>query len=134
MTQAEVNNAKVLYQLSVERAVVEKTDALIFLTPELLEVLENPTIDEKKKQEIIERVCALEEIPQIMVNFLKMMSHLGNCDMMRQIFDAYYQYWDEQNHIMRAQIIFDLFLNNGDNICCTYCTHRVHLPVNFLSN
>ena len=78
MTQAAVNNAKVLYQLSVERAVVEKTDALIFLTPELLEVLENPTIDEKKKQEIIERVCALEEIPQIMVNFLKMMSHLGN--------------------------------------------------------
>ena len=63
MTQAAVNNAKVLYQLSVERAVVEKTDALIFLTPELLEVLENPTIDEKKKQEIIERVCALEEIP-----------------------------------------------------------------------
>ena len=49
MTQAAVNNAKVLYQLSVERAVVEKTDALIFLTPELLEVLENPTIDEKKK-------------------------------------------------------------------------------------
>ena len=41
------------------------------MTPELLEVLENPTIDEKKKQEIIERVCALEEIPQIMVNFLK---------------------------------------------------------------
>ena len=41
MTQAAVNNAKVLYQLSVERAVVEKTDALIFLTPELLEVLEN---------------------------------------------------------------------------------------------
>lgn len=106
MTQAAVNNAKVLYQLSVERAVVEKTDALIFLTPELLEVLENPTIDEKKKQEIIERVCAMEEIPQTMVNFLKMMSHLGNCDMMRQIFDAYYQYWDEQNHIMRAQIIF----------------------------
>ena len=58
MTQAAVNNAKVLYQLSVERAVVEKTDALIFLTPELLEVLENPTIDEKKKQEIIERVCS----------------------------------------------------------------------------
>ena len=75
------------------------------MTPELLEVLENPTIDEKKKQEIIERVCALEEIPQIMVNFLKMMSHLGNCDMMRRIFDAYYQYWDEQNHIIGVQII-----------------------------
>ena len=72
MTQAAVNNAKVLYQLSVERAVVEKTDALIFLTPELLEVLENPTIDEKKKQEKIERVCALEESPKTMVNFLKM--------------------------------------------------------------
>lgn len=106
MTQAAINNAKVLYQLHIEREVVEKADKLIFLTPELLEVLENPTIAEAKKHEIIERVCALAQMPQMMVSFLKMMSHLGECDIMRQIFDAYYAYWDEQNHIIRAQIIF----------------------------
>ena len=88
MTQAAINNAKVLYQLPVEREVVEKADELIFLTPELLEVLENPTIAEAKKYEIIERVCALAQMPQMMVSFLKMMSHLGECDIMRQIFDA----------------------------------------------
>ena len=30
--------------------------------------------------------------------------------------------------------ILNLTLDNGDNICCTNCAHRGHLPVNFLSS
>ncbi len=105
MTQAAVNNAIVLYRLSADRNEVEKTQELYFTTPKLNEVLTNPTIQLDKKYEIIDKVFALDKTPEVIVNFIKMMCKLGECDEFKDIFDAYYRYWDEQNHIIRAEII-----------------------------
>lgn len=105
MTQAAVNNAKVLYRLSAKREDVEKAEQLFFLTPELQKTLENPTIPNAKKNEIIDRVFALEEMPEVITNFVKMMCRIGYCDEMRDIFKAFYQYWDKENHILRAEFI-----------------------------
>ena len=105
MTQAAINNAKVLYRLSVDRADVKKAEELFFLTPELQKTLENPTIPAEKKYEIIERVFALEKLPKVLTDYVKTMCRLGNCAEMRDIFEAFYQYWDEKNHILRAEFI-----------------------------
>ena len=105
MTQAAVNNAKVLYRLSAKREDVEKAEQLFFLTPELQKTLENPTIPNAKKYEIIERVFALEGLPEVITNFVKMMCRIGYCDEMRDIYKAFYQYWDKENHILRAEFI-----------------------------
>ena len=105
MTQAAVNNAIVLYRLSVKREDVENAQKLFFTAPQLQDVLENPTVSLAKKYEIIEKVFALENTPDVIVNFMKMMCRLGHCSDMKDIFESYYKNWDEQNHILRAQLI-----------------------------
>ncbi len=106
MTQVAINNAKVLYQLSVERSEVEKVDKLFFLTPELMNTLSNPTVAEEKKIALIKRVCDLEDISETMVRFLIVMTAHKDVDLLREIFDAYYLYHDEKNHILRAKVLY----------------------------
>lgn len=105
MTQAAVNNAKVLYQLSVERQDVERAQELFFVTPKLQEMLENPTIPIAKKYDIIEKVFGLEETPKVLKDFVKTMCRLGNIGQMHDIFEAFYRYHDRQNHILRAELV-----------------------------
>ena len=105
MTQAAVNNAIVLYRLSADRDEVKKVQELYFTTPMLNEILTNPTIQLDKKYEIIDKVFALDKTPEVIVNYVKMMCRLGECNELGDIFDAYYRYWDEQNHVIRAELI-----------------------------
>lgn len=105
MTQVAVNNAKVLYQLWAERQDVEKAQELYFMTPMLQDMLLNPTIPMAKKFTIIDKVFELENTPKLIVDFIKTMCKLGNCGQMRDIFEAYFQYWDKKNHILRAEFI-----------------------------
>lgn len=105
MTQATVNNAKVLYRLSAKREDVERAEKLFFLTPELQKTLENPMVPNTKKYEIIDRVFALEDLPDVIIKFVKTMCRIGYCDEMQNIFKAFYQYWDKENHIIRAEFI-----------------------------
>lgn len=105
MTQSAINNAKVLYQLSVERQDVENAQKLFFVTPKLQETLENPTIPMSKKYGIIEKVFELEKIPKPVKDFIKMMCRLGYIGQMQDIFEAFYRYHDSKNHILRAELI-----------------------------
>ncbi len=105
MTQSAINHAKVLYQLSVERQDVENAQKLFFVTPRLQETLENPTISLAKKYDIIEKVFALENTPKKLKDFIKMMCRLGLIGQMHDIFEAFYLYHDNQNHILRAELI-----------------------------
>ena len=105
MTQAAVNSAIVLYRLSVERQDVEKAQELFFKTPQFAKTLENPTIPLAQKYDIIEKVFGLENTPKLMTDFMKEMCKLGNCGYMQDIFEAYYRYWDAENHIVRAELI-----------------------------
>lgn len=106
MTQAAVNNAIVLYRLPVEREDVEHADAVYFLTDVLQQTLSNPTVSSKKKSEIIARVYEGEKTPEVLVRFIQKMCELDAADEMREIFDAYYAYWDKLHQIRRADLIF----------------------------
>lgn len=105
MTQAAVNNAIVLYRLSVDRESVEKASKLYFETPKLQEVLCAPTVPLNRKFAVIDKVFALDNTPKVLVDYIKMMCRLGECESMSEIFDAYYKYWDKQNKVLRAELI-----------------------------
>lgn len=105
MTQAAVNNAIVLYQLQVKREDVERAQEIYFLTPMLQKALLDPTIPLEKKYSVIEKVFTGSKLPKTMIDFVKMMCKLRNVGDMKDIFDAYYSYWDAQNHILHAEFV-----------------------------
>ena len=102
MTQAAVNNAIVLYRLAVERRDVEEAQRVYFVTEKLAQTLANPLILLTKKYDIIEKVYGFESEPKLII---KEMVKLGYAAEMNEIFEAYYRYWDEKNHIIRAELI-----------------------------
>lgn len=105
MTQAAVNNAIVLYRLAVERRDVEEAQRVYFVTEKLAQTLANPLIPLTKKYDIIEKVYGFESEPKLITSFIKEMVKLGYAAEMNEIFEAYYRYWDEKNHIIRAEFI-----------------------------
>lgn len=106
MMQQAMNNAKVLYQLSVSREDVESAEKLYHMESELKKVLADPTVSLEKKEHIIEKVFSLTELPELLRNFLKVICANRQIDELDDIFEAYYEYWDEKHNIMRAELSY----------------------------
>lgn len=106
MMQQAMNNAKVLYQLSVSKEDVETADRLYHTEPELKKVLASPIVPNEKKEKIIEQVFALENLPELLRNFLKVVCAHRQIDELDDIFKAYYEYWDEKHDILRAELSY----------------------------
>ena len=75
------------------------------MTEKLAQTLANPLIPLTKKYDIIEKVYGFESEPKLITSFIKEMVKLGYAAEMNEIFEAYYRYWDEKNHIIRAELI-----------------------------
>lgn len=106
MMQQAMNNAKVLYQLSVSREDVETAEQLYHMESELKKVLADPTVTLKKKEHIIEQVFSLTELSELLRNFLKVICAHRQIDELDDIFEAYYEYWDEMHNILRAELSY----------------------------
>ena len=106
MMQQAMNNAKVLYQLSVSREDVETAEQLYHMESELKKVLADPTVTLKKKEHIIEQVFSLTELSDPLRNFLKVICAHRQIDELDDIFEAYYEYWDEMHDILRAELSY----------------------------
>ncbi len=106
MMQQAMNNAKVLYQLSLSREDVEKADQLYHMEPELRKVLTNPVIPYENKEKIIDHIFSLDDLPEKFKNFLKVICAHGQIDELDDIFKAYYDYWDEKHDILRAELFY----------------------------
>ena len=104
MTQEAVNNAKVLYRLGATRQEADELRELYELTPELLKVLTSPVISIHKKDAVIEKIYQDAGLSKVLVNYTKMMCRLGYIGEIEDILDAFYLYWDRQNHILRAEL------------------------------
>ena len=105
MTQQIINNGIVLYRLGINRDEVENISKILDLTPELKAVLTNPVIPIERRINIIEKVFSKADASDKMISFLKKMCRLGYSDSLKDIFEAYYQYWDKCNHILRAKLV-----------------------------
>lgn len=106
MTQEAINNAIVLYELSVKRETVDAAKKLYESEPALKKALESPVVPLNKKHNIIDGIFKSADYPKELCNFLKIMSDYGQIDELEEIFQAYYKYWDEKNNVLRAELFF----------------------------
>lgn len=106
MTQAAMNNGIVLYELGVERSQVEAFRQLVYLTPELFQVLQSPVVDLQKKYHLIDQVFSGTDQPEVLVRFLKVMCRNEMVVELEDIFRAYEQYWDQLHKIKRVHCIY----------------------------
>ncbi len=106
MTQEAVNNAIVLFELSVKREVVDAAQKLYVSQPVLKEILESPVVPLNNKHNIIDAIFTSDGYPKELCNFLKIMSNYGQIDELEEIFKAYFKYWDEKNNVLRAELFF----------------------------
>lgn len=105
MTQEAINNAKVLYELSLQRETMEAFKVLYNSTPKLKEVLDNPVIPLKNKHHLIDKIAEVESYPDTFKNFLKRLCDYGQTYELEEIFQAFDKYWDEKHNILQAKII-----------------------------
>lgn len=101
MTQTANNYGVVLYDLGVDKEIVEETKRIFSLTPELPKVLNSPVVSLKEKHTLIEKV-----FPEEIRNFLKVLCNYRSVDQIADIFAAYEEYFDEQNDILRATLFY----------------------------
>lgn len=106
MTQKAVNNAKVLYRLNVLRSDVEQAHKIFKKAPFLLETLTNPVVSEEAKEAVLDKIVRQSGLPDLLGNFMKMMCRIGEIGQITDIFNCYYKYWDEMNHILHAEVIY----------------------------
>ena len=101
MTQTAINYAKVLYELGISKKVIYDAQDILSSTPELKDVLTNPIVSKQKKHNIIEKV-----FPKEMQNFFMVLCDYQSMEVIDQIFVAYKNYYNEQNSILEAKLIY----------------------------
>ena len=106
MTQEARNNAEVLYELGIDRQQEEESQNILHLGPELPDIFRNPVVLLQKKQSILEKVFSKSGSPKQLIRFLQVMCDHGEMDEIDEIYQAYYEKWDEVHHIKR--------------VCCTF--------------
>ena len=101
MTQTAINYGKVLYQLNVSKENILETQKLLKEVPEVLKVLENPTISFVQKQRVIGRI-----FPKELHNFLCVVCKYKHAQLLDEIFQAYQEYYNEQKEILSATLYY----------------------------
>ena len=101
MTQIAINYAKVLYELGISKKVIYDAQDILSSTPELKDVLANPIVSKQKKHNIIEKVFPME-----IHNFFMVLCDYQSMEVIDQIFVAYKNYYNEQNSILEAKLIY----------------------------
>lgn len=101
MTQIEMNYAIVLYELGVSKDIVEKAQHILATTPELLKSLMSPVVENGAKHRVIDRI-----FPKEMGSFLKVLCDYQTIGNISEIFQAYYEYYNEQHGILSATLYY----------------------------
>jgi len=101
MTQIAINYAKVLYELGISKKVIYDVKDILSSTPELKDALASPIVSKQEKHNIIEKV-----FPKEMHNFFMVLCDYQSMEVIDQIFVAYKNYYNEQNSILEAKLIY----------------------------
>lgn len=111
MTQEAINQGKVLFHLSVERETVEAFEKIYQSAEPLKKVMESPIVLLKAKWNIINKIFETSLFDQYQdssleqfKNFIKIVCKFGKMNELEEIIRAYYDIWDEKQHILRANI------------------------------
>jgi len=101
MTQTAINYAKVLYELKISKKVIDNSQEILSSVPQLKDTLISPVVSKQKKHNIIEKV-----FPKEMHNFFMVLCDYQSMEVIDQIFVAYKNYYNEQNSILEAKLIY----------------------------
>ena len=71
MTQEAINNAKVLYELTLERETMDAFKVLYDSIPKLKEIFDSPVIPLEKKHNLIDKIAEAGAYTASFKNFLK---------------------------------------------------------------
>lgn len=100
--------AEVLFELALPKETIGKTREIFSEVPQITEILENPTIRQDKKEQVIDKV-----FPQEIRNFLKVVCRYQKIDLIEEIFDAYDLRTDEEEKIVRAVLFLHCISKRG---------------------
>lgn len=101
MTETFINYAKALYALSVPEEAVKQTGAIFREVPQVGQMLENPLVFLKEKEQVIGRI-----FPQEMQNFLKTACKYHKIGSIQDILEAYGNYSREQKGVLQAVLLY----------------------------
>lgn len=101
MTQTAINYAKVLYELGIARTIIEDAKETFAKSPELKKALASPVVSIHAKHRIIERI-----FPKEIWNFFKVVCDYRDVEALEDIFAAYKEYYNAQNQILTAHLIY----------------------------
>lgn len=92
--------ARVLYELAIPQADIERTREIFCQVPEVYEILVNPVVTAKNKYSIIDQI-----FPKSICNFLKVTCENQRMGMIQEIFESFDRYCEEQKKVMTATLV-----------------------------
>lgn len=101
MTQISVNYAKVLYELSIPREVIQETAQLFESVKQLKAVLSSPVTSLKEKHHVIDLIFPIE-----IRSFLKEICDNQDVERIDEIFSAYHAYDCEMRGILNGTLYY----------------------------
>ena len=104
MTEQARLYGTVLYELKVPEKMVRETGRIFQENPELKAVLDDPTLQETKKEAIIGKIWKEPDFSSTMVHFLKKACEEGCIGQMEDIADAWRSYSLEKEGVMEAEL------------------------------
>ena len=99
MTQTADRYGKVLYDLRVPAQDVKQMKAALCAAPQLVKILNDPTLTKEVKHEIIETI-----FPKSLHNFLKTVSDRRRCDQIDDMLESYRACVRKENGIVAATL------------------------------
>ena len=101
MTQISINYAIVLYQLGVSKEDIRYCKELFEAADALYESLASPVVTLHEKYVVIDRL-----FPESMRAFFKVLCRNQSVSLIDEIFQAYRDYADEQENVLRAKLFY----------------------------
>lgn len=101
MSSVVTNYAKVLCELSVDKEAVCSAEKTLNDCPELLQILESPTVSLQKKYSVADKVFS-DEIK----NFIKVVCKNGRIDLLDKIFSEYKSISKKVENILTAVVYY----------------------------
>ncbi|HIZ66621.1 MAG TPA: ATP synthase F1 subunit delta [Candidatus Blautia pullicola] len=101
MTQTSISYGRILYELSVLPQTVEKARKLTEASEETRRFLESPIVSLDQKEKVIKRL-----FPREIWGFLTVVCKYGHAGLLPEMFRAYQEYYNQQNHILTAALYY----------------------------
>lgn len=101
MTQTSINYARALYELSVTPESIKDAKRVLEETPQLLQILESPVVPLLQKEKAVGRIFEKK-----LADFICVLCKYRHAELLFEIFQAYQEYYNEQNHILNAVLYY----------------------------